>query len=84
MVSGRLGNDFVDFAVMADNEYPDYQLGVPWQTAASMFDETWGYRSWQDRGSVEEKVNEKIASLIRVVGLVSLLLNIGPLVMARW
>ncbi|MEL7599907.1 MAG: alpha-L-fucosidase [Proteiniphilum sp.] len=79
MVSGRLGNDFVDFAVMADNEYPDYQLGVPWQTAASMFDETWGYRSWQDRGSVEEKVNEKIASLIRVVGTGGhYLLNIGP------
>lgn len=23
MISGRLGNDYVDFAVMADNEYPD-------------------------------------------------------------
>ena len=79
MVSGRLGNDYVDFAVMADNEYPDYQLGVPWQTAASMFDETWGYRSWQERGSVKEKVNEKIASLIRVVGAGGhYLLNIGP------
>lgn len=79
MVSGRLGNDYVDFAVMADNEYPDYKLGVPWQTAASMFDETWGYRSWQERGSVKEKVNEKIASLIRVVGAGGhYLLNIGP------
>lgn len=79
MVSGRLGNDYVDFAVMADNEYPDYQLGVTWQTAASMFDETWGYRSWQERGSVKEKVNEKIASLIRVVGAGGhYLLNIGP------
>ena len=49
MISGRLGNDWVDFAVMADNEYPDYKLGVPWQTAASIFPETWGYRSWQER-----------------------------------
>ena len=56
MVSGRLGNNYMDFSVMADNEYPDYEIGVPWQTAASMFDETWGYRSWQKRGSVEEKV----------------------------
>lgn len=79
MVSGRLGNDYVDFAVMADNEYPGYKLGVPWQTAASMFDETWGYRSWQERGSVEDKVNEKITSLIRVVGGGGhYLLNIGP------
>ena len=47
MISGRLGNDYVDFAVMADNEYPDYKMGIPWQTAASMFDEIWGYRFWQ-------------------------------------
>lgn len=24
MVSGRPGNDYADFSVMADNEYPDY------------------------------------------------------------
>lgn len=29
MVSGRLGNDRGDFAVMADNAYPDYKIGVP-------------------------------------------------------
>ena len=52
MVSGRLGNDYADFCVMADNEYPDYLMAMPWQTAASIFDETWGYRSWQKRGSV--------------------------------
>ncbi|MGV8962022.1 MAG: alpha-L-fucosidase [Candidatus Saccharimonadaceae bacterium] len=79
MISGRLGNDYVDFSVMADNEYPDYKLGVPWQTAASFFDETWGYRSWQDRGSIQEKVTEKIKSLIKVVSRGgNFLLNIGP------
>lgn len=79
MISGRLGNDYVDFAVMADNEYPDYKLDVPWQTAASIFDETWGYRSWQLRGEVQSKVNEKIASLIQVVSRGgNYLLNIGP------
>lgn len=79
MISGRLGNDFVDFAVMGDNEYPDYKLGVPWQTAASMFDETWGYRSWQKRGSVKEKVDEKIRSLVKVISRGgNYLLNIGP------
>lgn len=79
MISGRLGNDYVDFSVMADNEYPDYKLGVPWQTAASFFDETWGYRSWQERGSVKEKVNEKIKSLIKVISRGgNYLLNIGP------
>lgn len=79
MISGRLGNDFVDFAVMADNEYPDYKLGVPWQTAASIFDETWGYRSWQERGDVQKKVDEKIASLVKVISRGgNFLLNIGP------
>ena len=79
MISGRLGNDYVDFSVMADNEYPDYKLGVPWQTAASFFDETWGYRSWQERGNVAEKVDEKIRSLIKVISRGgNYLLNIGP------
>lgn len=79
MISGRLGNNYVDFSVMADNEYPDYKISVPWQTAASMFDETWGYRSWQKRGSVQEKVNEKIASLVKVISRGgNYLLNIGP------
>src|SRR5690606_709863 len=50
-----------------------------WQTAASMFDETWGYRSWQERGKVNSKVEEKIASLIKVISRGgNFLLNIGP------
>ncbi|MDO5663961.1 MAG: alpha-L-fucosidase [Bacteroidia bacterium] len=79
MISGRLGNDYVDFAVMPDNVYPNYKMNVPWQTAASMFDETWSYRSWQERGEVQMKVNEKIASLIKVISRGgNYLLNIGP------
>lgn len=79
MVSGRLGNDRGDFAVMADNKIPDYKIGTPWQTAASFFNETWSYRSWQERGSVDEKVNEKLLSLVRVVSRGgNYLLNIGP------
>lgn len=80
MVSGRLGNDFADFCVMADNEYPDYSMVMPWQTAASIFDETWGYRSWQERGKVEDKVQEKLQSLLSVIsGGGKYLLNIGPM-----
>ena len=79
MISGRLGNDLVDFAVMGDNKYPDYKLSIPWQTAASMFEETWGYRSWQERGKVEDKVREKLLSFIKVISRGgNYLLNIGP------
>lgn len=79
MVSGRLGNDCYDFAVMADNRYPDRAIQSNWQTAASMFNETWGYRSWQERGDVYVKSEEKLRSLLNVVSHGgNYLLNIGP------
>lgn len=79
MVSGRLGNDFYDFAVMADNRLPESALQALWQSAASMFPETWSYRSWQERGSVEDKYAEKLRTLINVVAHGgNYLLNIGP------
>ena len=79
MVGGRLGNGFYDFAVMGDNFYPEASLQTPWQVAASMFDETWGYRSWQQRGSSHDKAQEKLRSLIQVVANGgNYLLNIGP------
>lgn len=79
MVSGRLGNDVYDFAVMADNKLPQTALHAPWQSAASMFPETWSYRSWQERGNVADKVAEKLRSLVKVVSHGgNYLLNIGP------
>lgn len=79
MISGRLWNDQGDFVVMGDNLKPDFKMGVPWQTPASMFIETWSYRSWQERPNVEEKIKEKIHDLISVVSMGgNYLLNIGP------
>ena len=79
MVSGRLGNDMGDFTVLGDNEVPDYTLDTPWQTPASMFDETWSYRSWQERGDPAVKTREKLVDLITVVSRGgNYLLNIGP------
>lgn len=79
LVSGRLWNDQGDFVVMGDNVSPDFRMGTLWQTPASMFDETWGYRSWQERGDPKEKALEKLKSLIKVVSNGgNYLLNIGP------
>ncbi|MBQ8838580.1 MAG: alpha-L-fucosidase [Bacteroidales bacterium] len=79
MVSGRLGNDCYDFAVMGDNKFPSGALQSPWQSAASMFNETWSWRSWQERGSAAEKAAEKLRSLIKVTSHGgNYLLNIGP------
>jgi len=79
LVSGRLWNDQGDFVVMGDNVSPDFRMGTLWQTPASMFDETWGYRSWQERGNPQEKAAEKLKELIKVVSNGgNYLLNIGP------
>jgi len=79
MIGSRLGNDMNDFMVMGDNQEPSYIIGVPWQSPASFFSETWGYRSWQVRGSESDKTREKLTSLIRVCSRGgNFLLNIGP------
>jgi len=79
MIGSRIGNDMGDFNVMGDNQEPDYVIGVPWQSPASFFDETWGYRSFQKRGKEEDKIREKLTSLIRVASRGgNFLLNIGP------
>lgn len=79
LISGRLGNDQGDFCVMGDNQYPDYAIAVPWQVPASMYDETWGYRSWQDQIPVSHKSAEKVRSLVHTVARGgNYLLNIGP------
>lgn len=79
LVSGRIWNDQGDFVVMGDNVSPDFRMGTLWQTPASMFDETWGYRSWQVRGNPQEKAKEKLKELIKVVSNGgNYLLNIGP------
>ena len=79
LVSGRIWHGQGDFAVMGDNYTPTFKMGVPWQTPASMFRETWSYRSWQERGDVEVKVKEKINDLLNIVSNGgNYLLNIGP------
>lgn len=79
MVSGRVWNHQGDFTVMGDNREPDEGMEEPWQSPASMFPETWGYRSWQVRTDLPGKIRENIARLVRVVSAGgNYILNIGP------
>jgi len=79
MVSGRVWNYQGDFTVMGDNGEPGVALEEPWQSPASMFSETWGYRSWQVRDDLNGKVQEHIARLVRVASQGgNYILNIGP------
>ncbi len=79
MVSGRVFNYQGDFTVMGDNEVPEYGIDEPWQTPASIFGATWGYRSWQKRDDVQGKIQENILRLVQVVSRGgNYILNIGP------
>ena len=79
MVSGRVFNHQGDFTVMGDNAVPKFIIDEPWQTPASIYDETWGYRSWQDRSDLNGKITEHIVKLVEVVSRGgNYLLNIGP------
>ncbi|MBA2078849.1 alpha-L-fucosidase [Rhodanobacter sp. PCA2] len=79
MVSGRVWNHQGDFTVMGDNREPDEGMEEPWQSPASMFPDTWGYRSWAKREDLPAKVRENIERLVRVVSAGgNYILNIGP------
>ena len=79
MVSGRVFNYQGDFTVMGDNEVPVFVIDEPWQTPASIFSDTWGYRSWQERTDLPGKIEENILRLVQVVSRGgNFILNIGP------
>lgn len=79
MVSGRVFNSQGDFTVMGDNELPTSVIDEPWQTPGSIYDATWGYRSWQERKNLEGKTNEHLLKLVKVVSRGgNYILNIGP------
>jgi alpha-L-fucosidase len=79
MVSGRVWNHQGDFTVMSDNGLPKVEVEEPWQAPASIYGETWGYRSWQKRGDLDGKVREQIERLVHVVSAGgNYILNIGP------
>jgi alpha-L-fucosidase len=79
MISGRVWNSEGDFSETGDDDIPDYIADEPWEAPASIFSETWGYRSWQKRVPVEEKIQEHILRLVKVTSRGgNYLLNIGP------
>ena len=79
MVSGRIWNGQDDFMECGDNETPDFYFEGAWESSVTMFHDTWGYRSWQERGTVEDKVREKIRDMAFVTAKGgNYLLNIGP------
>ena len=77
--AGRVWNEQGDFMEMGDDEIPDYILDEPWEAPASIFSDTWGYRSWEKRSDLPGKTREHILRLVKVVSRGgNYILNIGP------
>lgn len=78
-VNGRIWNNYGDFRTLADNQVPTETLDAAWQTPASIYSATWGYRKWQDRSDFDGKVRDLVVGLtsVRARG-GNYLLNIGP------
>ena len=79
-INGRIWNNQGDFVTLGDNDTPAPGLQPPFEVPASIYHETWGYRSWQQRQDVEGKVRELVRGLAdaRAHG-GNYLLNIGPM-----
>lgn len=76
MISDRLGNDAFDFAVTAENIC--HHIDDPWQSLAPMFNGTWGWRSWEEKGKASDKAADKLKALTyTVVHGGNYILNIG-------
>lgn len=80
MVNGRVWNDCGDFLTMGDNQFPEHELELPWQTPATIYHETWSYRSWQERTDAPGKIALLSSALFSVLDRGgNYLLNIGPM-----
>ena len=79
-INGRIWNNQGDFVTLGDNETPPPGLQPPFEVPASIYHETWGYRSWQKREDAEGKTRELVRGLAeaRAHG-GNYLLNIGPM-----
>ncbi len=74
-INSRIWNNMGDFRTLDDNEIPSVTIDGAWQTPASIYNETWGYRKWQIRQDLPGKVKELLSGLM---GGGNYLLNIGP------
>ncbi|GAA2794942.1 hypothetical protein GCM10010452_24040 [Crossiella cryophila] len=79
VINSRIWNNTGDFRTLGDNEIPTVPLDGTWQTPASIYHETWGYRSWQRREDLPGKIRDLVVGLtsVRARG-GNYLLNIGP------
>ncbi|MFV5992259.1 alpha-L-fucosidase [Streptomyces sp. NPDC056231] len=79
VINSRIWNNVGDFRTLGDNEIPSVAVDGAWQTPASIYHSTWGYRSWQVRDDLPGKVRDLVKGLasVRARG-GNYLLNIGP------
>ena len=78
-IAWSAGASSEDFQLCGDNEIPKTWFAGPWETAVTIYHETWGYRSWQVRDNLKGKIREKIRDVAFVTARGgNYLLNLGP------
>jgi alpha-L-fucosidase len=79
-INGRIWHNQGDFVTLGDNQSPPPTMRPPFEVPASIYHDTWGYRSWQQRDDLDGKVRELVRGLVdaRAAG-GNYLLNIGPM-----
>lgn len=78
LVSGRIMNNQGDYLTLPDNGDVVGYSDLAWDNPASMYG-TWGYRSWQERPSIENQVDRQLKRLMQTISHGGVfLLNIGP------
>src|SRR5699024_4086871 len=64
VINSRILNNMEDFRTLSDNEVPSVHLDGAWLTPASVYHETRGYRAWQVRVNLDEKVKELLKGFV--------------------
>lgn len=75
LVSGRVGNQFGDYASAGDNRIPDVAVDMDWETPATIND-TWGYKTNDHNWKSTEDLIRKLVDIVSKGG--NYLLNVGP------
>jgi alpha-L-fucosidase len=75
LVSGRIGNQFGDYAEARDNVIPEEAVDMDWETPATIND-TWGFKHYDENWKSPQDLIRKLVDIVSKNG--NYLLNVGP------
>lgn len=75
LVNSRVGNGYGDFEIPADNQIPENENAVSWQTVGTM-NNSWGYKSYDNDWKSDKEILFWLIEIVSKGG--NYMLNIGP------